>query len=506
MTTLLYGLKCEMDRQHGCYLVLSGEPPLTPDDVVLLEHKMLETYTVPRQLPIEFEEQNRKIRLRYETTSFIPLSEAVKQSRLSEQQFYTFLYTLVAALDDCKIYMLSEDRYVLKEEFIYIGQRHDDIHLLYLPLKQLSGKGSAQEDLVRLADYLAKHTYVEQSENWRKLQMLLSGGRFSLMELKSVLLEAMERQLLQESKPNEIELPAPQITENRKIDSPVVPEDDLNFGTERALSTSSGKLIVLLGTVFLIAVWAFYWTEPSEGLLYIGLGTSLLLVDGIYILHKMGRLSLTFRSNKHQEGKDATVGSESAADIMESFRSTALEPAVPGFSRTLSKESHWELRASSGMGAEREELTFSNVSPGGNTAADSNHSSTLTEQTTLLVPQDATVLLTPEGIEAISGPARPYLEVKREDETEKVPISDDVFRIGRSQEAVHYVEDTIGVSRIHLEISRSEEQEGYFVQDLGSKNGSYLNEERLIPYRKYAVQAEDRIKIATVEMIFKNPS
>ncbi|GIP32683.1 DUF6382 domain-containing protein [Paenibacillus sp. J2TS4] len=531
MTTLLYGLKCETVRQHGSYLVLSSDPPLTREDLVPLEYKMLETYTVPRQLPIEFEERDRTIQFRYDTTSLTTLTEVIKRTKLSEEQFYTFIYTIVTILDDSKIYMLNEERYVLKEEYIYIGQQLADIQLLYLPLHPLSGKGNAQQDLIRLADYLAKHTAVSGSERWRKLQTLLSGGQFSLIELKAVLLDGLGETA--QPSPDTMEAAAeyvPRASINEKTEEPAV---EFNIPEDRPLVP---KLLVLFSAALLVGVWYYYGTHPSEGLLYICLGVSLLIADGLFVLHKIGKLPLTFHT-KNMKPERAAVGPvpvQEKYDAGPSFRlsrEAAPERRIPRMPEETRRGlgASWVSGADSQAAPTRLEMMHPSPdpdldsfpaseqnpvvnpdsdlarAPNSVSAPDLAPHSTLTERTTLLIPQDETVLLTPDGVQAMIGSLRPFLEVQREDDIEKVPVAEDSFRIGRSQEAVHYVEDTVGVSRVHLEIGRSKEQEGYYVKDLGSKNGSYLNEERLIPYREYALQGEDRITIATVDMIFKNP-
>lgn len=82
---------------------------------------------------------------------------------------------------------------------------------------------------------------------------------------------------------------------------------------------------------------------------------------------------------------------------------------------------------------------------------------------------------------------------------DKIPISKDLFIIGRSQSADHIVMDS-GVSRIHMEFIRV--QNRLAVRDLNSTNGTYINGQRLEPYAINYVKKGDRIKLAGVEYEF----
>ena len=78
-----------------------------------------------------------------------------------------------------------------------------------------------------------------------------------------------------------------------------------------------------------------------------------------------------------------------------------------------------------------------------------------------------------------------------------VTLSGTRFIIGRAEEAnLTLYED--GISRRHAEI-----EHGCTVTDLGSKNGTFLNGERLIPFKQYAIDNGDRIMFSTIECLFK---
>lgn len=58
----------------------------------------------------------------------------------------------------------------------------------------------------------------------------------------------------------------------------------------------------------------------------------------------------------------------------------------------------------------------------------------------------------------------------------------------------------MGVSRQHAQISKSDE--GYHIMDMGSSNGTLLNDERLKPYQPYPLQDGDHITLGQLRLVF----
>ncbi len=78
------------------------------------------------------------------------------------------------------------------------------------------------------------------------------------------------------------------------------------------------------------------------------------------------------------------------------------------------------------------------------------------------------------------------------------PVSDSGVRIGRDNDVHIHVMDQ-GVSRQHAEIYRIGEM--YFIRDLGSRNGTYVNEERI---KEELLREGDRIRIGQTTLVFED--
>jgi pSer/pThr/pTyr-binding forkhead associated (FHA) protein len=87
------------------------------------------------------------------------------------------------------------------------------------------------------------------------------------------------------------------------------------------------------------------------------------------------------------------------------------------------------------------------------------------------------------------------------EETEIIKISSDSFIIGRNEETVQFAANWIGLSRKHMEINRNGLE--YEAKDLGSKNGSFLNDHPMIPHQSYLLNEGDQIKIVDRPFVYK---
>ena|GEM_PF-786913 len=107
-----------------------------------------------------------------------------------------------------------------------------------------------------------------------------------------------------------------------------------------------------------------------------------------------------------------------------------------------------------------------------------------------------TVLLNPSFVPGKHPQRHAYLEVRSPEGglPERVEINQPHFIIGRSAEVAQYVALGVGTSRAHAELSRG--AEGYVLKDLGSRNGTVLEGETMVPYKEYAIAEGNAFIIA----------
>lgn len=84
---------------------------------------------------------------------------------------------------------------------------------------------------------------------------------------------------------------------------------------------------------------------------------------------------------------------------------------------------------------------------------------------------------------------------------EKIMVTKQVFKIGRDPQATDYTSKNKVVGRVHAELIT--ENGEYFIVDQESRNGSFVNDVKLVPKNKVKIKHEDKIKLANEEFVFR---
>jgi len=406
----IYSLQFALtDRSHSYhpFILFLREDPLTENDFIPVEKKMLQRFPIPRMLPVQFIEMDSEISLRYQLGTKQTLAQCTTRASFQEEDGLQVLFAIASVIEDCKKYLLQEQRYLLDEQFIYIGADYMDVNLIYLPLRELPNKRSLQEELFRLAVHLMTRTNRPLSKNGKLLLQQMELQTFQMNDLKKMLTKCM------------VELP-PEVIQTT-VDT-IEPKQKQVSKLARSFYDGlkcqfKNSLLIISMISLLILIWCVYFLFPLAGIFNVCLGITLLAV-GVY-----------------PWANQKVVQMETSELI----------------SSSITEENYYEQ---------------------------------LAEQTVLLNP-----------------PAIAALELSQGESVEKINIYGKSFVIGRNNTETQYVLDYTGVSRKHLEISHDGNE--YAVKDLGSRNGSYLNDELMIPHKLYALIAGDRIKIVESEFIYK---
>ncbi|PZE21813.1 DUF6382 domain-containing protein [Paenibacillus xerothermodurans] len=260
--------------------------------------------------------------------------------------------------------------------------------------------------------------------------------------------------------------------------------------------------VLLMGVLALCLIWKLYLDQSGEPWLLICSGLTVLVVNLAFIVLWIWKPPMPEEDDQafwqafgggHSE-PDTLGHRNQRADVVPFF--TPAQPkqaAVPSAAAVLDRHgrdlSHSRLDSKL---SERAASVFE--------AAPAYYRS-LEQRTTVLTPPDSTVLLSQAAAKNEAGALPPYLQWTTAGELQKCEITKASFVIGRAGQNVDLQHNVEGVSRIHAEIVK--EDNIVHIKDLGSRNGTDLNEEALVPYRIYPLQAGDIIRIANTEFIFK---
>ena len=83
-----------------------------------------------------------------------------------------------------------------------------------------------------------------------------------------------------------------------------------------------------------------------------------------------------------------------------------------------------------------------------------------------------------------------------------IEVSKLPFTIGKLAGFADEVIDLPSISRLHTRIYPANDQGEYQIEDLNSTNGTFLNEQKLMPYTKTILREGDVIRIAGEEFRF----
>ena len=307
-------------------------------------------------------------------------------------------------------------------------------------------------------------------------------------------------------------------------------QEDMDIEEDSSASSSSRTTYLWLGCMVAIAlVWRFiYMEQPGRNVMILSILLSVGLIVAVGWIGKSGkkesgsrsesgdrkRFTLSFSGSK--KNKQAKVEEEM---FQESWRwnttdksggvkepyNESLQAGSVDENRIASRLSNLNTMSASDittMGAAPEvmynPLTLQRQS--GEYAGSSGlESATPTVDATVNLQQ-----LAASGIANINPAVKSYyLErtLKKGERSERVDLKGTSFVIGRAEDMVQCVDRSTGISRAHVELSRS--QSGYVIKDLGSVNGTILQGQLLAPYKEYPLTDGDIFILAETVYVYR---
>lgn len=502
MQSLIYGLNYDYIYKDGHYLVVakSREEGFLYDSVTNIPIKMMQSNKIPRLLPMVVEDIDFQIRFNYELTSKRMLTHYLKENSLPLADFYSLLIHIIAALEDSKVYMLSTDNYVLHEDFIFIGKDINDIYLTYLPLQSITEKPKVVDELRELILKLVESVSQLDGEHLKRLLQYLKDPAFNLVEFRKIVTELrVDKHAIPEITPKErksqtINRPIPKaiherpfVQQQESVFNPFLREhhkisDNPSIHTKLPALTQRQKVVMFAVSALIIAlVWKLYVDNPQTSNLVLCTILSVLLLIGMSIFAFIWRPGQPVNLSFFKTAKShKTIKKHNRSSSMDIFPNHIEEP-IQSIQRVTTDRNKPVV--------EKTDSYYKN----------------LNNRTTLFANIDETVLLNEHKLEdGRNGEnihfTQPRLRLERDGKTIEIEVNQEHFIIGRNPDVAQYVEDSNGVSRAHVEIMLINDM--YGIKDLGSKNGTSLNDQLLVPYKVYPLNHEDVISIGTVRYVF----
>ncbi|MWC30100.1 DUF6382 domain-containing protein [Paenibacillus sp. MMS18-CY102] len=558
---------------RGHELILEREQPITRDELDAMELQMLRGNRIPFLLPVEWADIDGFVSFRYSIEGRRMLTHQLQLQPMGMNDFYAFLLAVAEALDECKSYLLRPECCLLREPYLFVGDKWEDVSLLYVPLSKPDGQerqaaegaGGFASLVLRLAAHVhnldgdglqlvLKH--LNEAHGFRpalkRTLLLLLGGQCassghaieantldnidepslqysarrsgvsSLTPVPMALISQLQMKenepahqvLRQQSKENEPGHQAPhQLSKGNEL-AFQLPRDPSSFmqpqwdnpmawGEEDARAEGEGEIelnaamsrskwLLLAACVIATAlVWRYgYASKPSEGRLFMSAGITLCIIAG--------GLGVWRNKLRKSSGGTTTIFGDSTLDP--NGQSAQDESMYWPDSRLLESRSipHQTNAAASRHGGSHSKR-IEQLNRDGNSVAPPKEQ----RQSASSVP-DATVWMgkseESNGKDKDGGQAQATWQLERRANGRNDTIhlfSDEqskVFQIGRFAEKVNYADEHTGISRVHVELDRT--AEGWMAKDMGSRNGTTLNGNPMISYKKYKLQDGDALQLA----------
>ncbi|WP_336774639.1 DUF6382 domain-containing protein [Paenibacillus sp. MMO-58] len=496
-----FSIDFSMNRGHE--MIVDRKDGILRDELDELELQMLQSGKIPHLLPVEWLEIDGRVTFRYALAGRKMLLHRLQVQPLSMELFYALLLGVVEAFEECKHYMLRPEGCLLDDQYLFVGEQLNDIAVAYLPLKEgLRDGGSGAGDLLSLVVRWTAYIQDIDGAGLQRILQTLNGSKWPLSELRSVLLGLIGDAFIQtgpKQAPNRIPVVFPAVALGNSEADDIVPKagyeakpraaglkpptkavseptahDIPLVELEEQDSDEARKKLWVAAAVVAIAVacvWKYiYLSSHSRSSLYICLGLTLMGVAALYMVWSRRLPAGLLAREGDGEGEEEFIPESQPLGMWPRYEDIEhKEMVMPASAYANSVKPVIQMEA---------ELH--------------HHASNTADLRSQPATADATVLLAERDMD--SEAKGPVLYREWAGGGSWIEWQDEKFTIGRLGEQVGYEEEAHGISRLHLELAR--DGGAYLAKDLGSRNGSVLNGEVMIPYKSYPFSAGDVIQLA----------
>jgi hypothetical protein len=514
--------RARFERNRGHFLVLEGDPAITREDCDPFQMRMLQACEIPGLLRPDTEEIDGKVAFRYSLQGGRMFSQAMRTVKWSMSDLMNTLCRLAEIMEDCRLYLLDAERIRLEDDWIFVGDEWQDLRLVYLPtVDETRSLANSLEKLV--VRWMMQVPELEGAVVQHILRMIESPD-FTPAALRRYTRGYLAGKAGVEPTVRDFGS-MPSITnirhdgavdvnhsndgENKPNSSPSIRSNPSPTEGWRWFQPPGGEpqsLSGLLGTdpESFGGEEEFASQETSEALRRRRIGVACAAIGVSAVAWRWG-----FAGHPGRSGSLVSIG----------ITLIAIAGAVWFWKRRIHDTNDRDLSLPGAGGA----WTAQNHPPRTNgprssgTAGADVPIAAIAEPSVrsapLHLPMETGMLasswqadLTQQLGSRSDEPLKTsyYLEWESGQPPIRIPLQETSMVIGRSLEAAKHVDETHGVSRAHVELLRT--HDGWKAKDLGSRNGTKLNETAMVPYEPYILQPDDYLVLADSRYRFRRSS
>lgn len=439
----------------GSFLTLR---PTRPDAITVYNHQIEMLSGNPRQtiMPVEIRRRDDETSFVYRIGSMISLKEYTEGRSLSRKELLDITCKLLDTLLESKNLLLNETNYILNEEYIYIDQVTCVPCMLYLPVHiDTNADKNIKDFFIWIA---AAYTPVAEDHSIQSMIRYVKSPRFNLMDfsklIHSISLEDNNPTVFEKYHSSTYKNDMEQISGNVQVPDKqqVSMESHHSPGSriiQKVLEPGGKKVIlsiVLSQTVVIFCAIGMELLMKGIGIeidtRYIIIALFVLVFDLLFIKYVLLRIS----GQSTQKNKDVSHSAMGKKPAETTDKMSVQKTAVTG--------------------------------------------KTSLDETTLLS----------SGSKRDQHIPKAFLRTESHGTVDDIEIDKDSFIIGRNPTISDLVIIHKAVGRVHAEITKKDGS--YYLIDNKSRNGTYLNEDKLIPGQEYKLNNNDKIIFANTEYRF----
>ncbi len=517
MTGVLWGFETAFRVDSGKNYLVLGREGLARDDILGFQVEMMASNKIPGVVPIRLRERNAELEIYYDLTGLVSLKNYLKRQHISKAEFVRLLDDMVSIMSDGCRYYLDSSSFVFSEEYIYLNPVSREVFLLYIPAAIQQDVGQSFQTMV--VNTLIGSANIDTPDNFvQKLLKLFNNGEFNPGEfsrlLKSIDMgncSSIDRQGGNVC-PDRNAAAAGSAGDRRRGGASSTAGAEAGSGAGSGVGISCelqpldtavrGKVkntrTTILAVLAVMAVtgaalsnifdrWegigeTLTGTQPAG---YLPAAAAALLAAGA------GVAWLVRSGNKRGKQQEEETLSQHAG--LQRFVAEVNTSHVPG---DLKVHQASNAHQASNVHQVLNVNTASNMHPGPDmhpasiipvaadrpAVPDMPDTANMTEETVLL------------------GPANfPFFMAVNGDET--IVIDKPEFIIGRNESACDYAIRDRSIGRTHARIKTIDNV--FYILDLDSKNGTSINNTRIMSSQQYELKHNDRVAFANVEYCFR---
>jgi len=429
------------DMQHS-YMVIEMAPE---DKVIDYQIRVINENPAAQLLTLHKRQVDDKIYLFYDITSKITLDQLLKRKKFNKHEFLSLIKSLITALKLKNIYLLRGGSFILNSEHLYVNPSTLEVSLAYLPVEKCQEINQALKDLLMdLIVYKATFASALEGDFVYQLLSLLKKEDFNIVELDRLIGHLAVNHSSKQG--------------DALHKEPIKSMNSRNaFGSSQQKETLLSNRAMLLGLVqvFFIAIGILLFRYlQSKGIsLDAAQAVGLVFIVAAVDILTVKKFKLAGANEKTLKQKNAdTQKSKAARNRIPMRRKPLLETQKHEFGATQTSREHQGMREF---------------------------------DTRVLICEEASL---------------PYLLAVGEGTHERICINKPSFIVGRVRSQADYISGNNAVGKLHAEISVKDNT--YYIRDLNSRNGTYINGERIVSNVEHIIQNNDRISFANSEYKF----